>query len=267
MSYVVMPMMAQNMLVFQPEFGVSGDMILSSLIDLLRIDISPDSKFLGVLNDVAKKYEASAKVRPKKVKHEEVQGIVLEFEWEGSPAWNKTVKGIELRNHVEKYCDELQMEVGKDLALKTLDTIIEAESKVHDQPTDQVEFHELSSPRMIINLLGVGYIVENYIDTSWQFCSTPIALGMGKVKIIHGEFKIPPPVTAEILSKFEMKPNVHYHKGPFSGELATPTGVALMCNLVRHFFPASPIGPDKYGIGFGSKEYQAKQSYLRVLQS
>jgi uncharacterized protein (DUF111 family) len=159
------------------------------------------------------------------------------------------------------------MDIGKELALKTIDTIIEAEAKVHNQQSKDVEFFELSSPRLIVNSIGVGYIVENYIDTSWQFCTTPISLGMGKVKITHGEFKIPPPVTQEILNNFEFKPTVHYNKGPYSGELATPTGISLLCNLVKHFFPASPIGPDKFGIGFGSKSFQSKPSYLRVLQS
>ncbi|UCH89059.1 MAG: DUF111 family protein [Thermoplasmata archaeon] len=260
-------MMAQNMIVFQPEYGVSGDMILSSLIDLLRIDISPDSKFLKILNDIASGYESSAVVTPQKMKREEVQGLIMELQWDNSPEWSKSVKGAQLREQIGKACDSLNMNIGKDLALNTIDTIIEAEAKVHDQSPSEVKFFELSSPRMTINLIGVGYIVENYIDTSWQFCSTPIALGMGKVKIVHGEFKIPPPVTSEILTKFELKSNVHYHKGPYSGELATPSGIALMVNLVKHYFPASPIAPDKFGIGFGSKQFQSKQPYLRVLQS
>jgi uncharacterized protein (DUF111 family) len=262
-----MPMMAQNMIVFQPEYGVSGDMILSGLIDLLRIDVSPDSKFLNILNNVALQYEKTAVVRPKKIKQDEFSGHIINVEWDGGPEWPKSAKGVELKEHIEKYCNELGMSHGKELAVKTIDTIIEAEAKVHNKEPSEVMFHELSSPRLIINVVGVGFIVENYIDSSWQFCSTPIALGMGKIKIVHGEFKIPPPVTSEILSKFELKSNVHYHKGPYSGELATPTGIALLCNLVKHYFPASPIAPDKFGIGFGAKEFQSKQAYLRVLQS
>jgi uncharacterized protein (DUF111 family) len=255
------------MIVFQPEFGVSGDMMLSSLIDLLRIDTSPEGKFLTVLNNVAKGYDSSATIRPVKMKHEDISGLSMEFNWEGSPEWNKTRKGVDLKNHIEESCNGLGMELGKDLAVRTIDTILEAESKVHNVSPEKVEFNELSSPRLLINLIGVGYIVENYIDASWQFCSTPIALGMGKVKIVHGEFKIPPPVTSNILEKFELKSNVHYHKGPFSGELVTPSGIALLGNLVKHYFPASPIAQDKFGIGFGSKTFQSKHPYLRVLQS
>jgi len=267
MSDAVMPMMAQNIIVFQPEFGVSGDMILSSLIDLLRIDMSSDSKFLNLLNDVAKKYEPSATVKTQKVKQEDLQGVKLTIDWKGSPDWNVTRPSSEIRDILEELTDELEMGFGKELAQKTVDTIIEAEASVHNIPNNDVKFHELSSPRLLVNVIGVGYIIENYIDTSWHFCSTPISLGMGKVKISHGEFKIPPPVTLKILEKFEYKPAVHYNKGPYSGELATPTGIAILCNLVRHYFPASPIPRNKFGIGFGSKVFQSNQSYLRVLQS
>ena len=267
MSIVVMPMMAQNVIVFQPEFGVSGDMILSSLIDLLRIDVSPESDFVKILNNVASHYEPTAKVAPRKIKHEDVSGMLVEYFWEGSPDWPHTRRGMELRTHIEKCCTENNLDFGKQVALNAVDTIINAEAKVHDKSPEDVEFHELSSPRLVINLVGVGYIVENYIDTSWQFCSTPIALGMGKIKIAHGEFKIPPPVTEEILAKFEFKPTVHYHKGPYSGELATPSGIALLGSIVKHYFQASPIPPDKYGIGFGTKLFQSKQPFLRVFQS
>jgi uncharacterized protein (DUF111 family) len=260
-------MMAQNVIVFQPEFGVSGDMILGSLVDLLRIDIAQDSKFMTVLKKVATGYESTAEIKPRKVKYEDLQGIAMDLTWDNGPDWSRTAPAADIRNKIEEFCTELNMEFGKELALNSIDTIIEAEAKVHGQPEEKVEFHELSSPRLVVNLIGVGYIVENYIDSSWQFCSTPIHLGMGKIKIAHGEFKVPPPVTANILEKFEFKPSVHYNKGPYSGELATPSGVALLCNLVRHYFPASPIPVDKFGIGFGSRSFQSKQSYLRVLQS
>lgn len=262
-----MPMMAQNIIVFQPEYGVSGDMILSSLIDLLRIDVTAGSKFMTVIEGIAAGYDETVKIKPQKIKHEELHGIKLELTWDGGPEWNRTAKGVDIRKEISRCCDDLQMDFGKKLALNSIDTIIEAEAKVHGQLPENVEFHELSSPRILVNLIGVGYIVENYIDSSWQFCSTPISLGMGRIKISHGEFKIPPPVTEKILEKFNYKPAVHYNKGPFSGELATPSGVSLLGNLVHHYFPASPIPVDKYGVGFGSKVFQSKQSYLRVLQS
>ena len=127
MSNAVMPMMAQNVIVFQPEFGVSGDMILSSLIDLLRIDISPDSKFLKILNDIARKHEKTAVVKPEKVKSDELQGIKINVDWEGGPGWDKPTPGLEIRKIMEDITVELGMNHGKDLALNTIDTIIEAE--------------------------------------------------------------------------------------------------------------------------------------------
>lgn len=242
-------------------------MVLTSLIDLLRIDTSQDGKFIKILKDVASSYEDTAVIQTKKIKQDDLSGIKIEFDWDGYPEWSRMIKGVEIKEKMIEAGRSLEMNSGLELAMKTIDTIIEAEAKVHSIDPSEVKFYELSSPRLIVNLIGVGYIIENYIDSSWLFCSTPISIGMGKVKISHGEFKIPPPVTEEILQKFEYKPSVHYNKGPISGELATPTGIALLCNLVKYYFPASPIPVDKFGIGFGSKLFQSKQSYLKVLQS
>ncbi len=56
----------------------------------------------------------------------------------------------------------------------------------------------------------------------------PIAVGGGLIDASHGLLHSPAPATLEILS---MK-GLFFFGGPVMGELATPTGVAILSNLV-----------------------------------
>ena len=113
-----------------------------------------------------------------------------------------------------------------------LDVIVDAESKVHGVPADEIHFHELSHIDTIIDVLCVARAVAYFdIDT---VCCGPVPVGRGFVKTAHGMMPNPPPATTELLSGFKV---VFLDE---ELELTTPTGAAI----VRHYVKE----PDETGV-------------------
>jgi len=121
----------------------------------------------------------------------------------------------------------------------------------------------LGSADTLIDILGVAAAVEElgfFKDT--LIYSTPVAVGGGIFKFSHGAFSSPAPVTLEILRSkgFAMV------GGPVKAELATPTGVALLVNLVHEvvcFYPS--MVPVVVGYGAGSRDLKDVSNVLRIV--
>ena len=77
-------------------------------------------------------------------------------------------------------------------------------------------------------------------------CSSPPA-GSGTVKTSHGMLPVPVPVVLELARRFEIKLEVG-DQYP-TGELTTPTGLALISMLVDEF--GKPPFWDIAGVGIG----------------
>jgi uncharacterized protein (TIGR00299 family) protein len=90
--------------------------------------------------------------------------------------------------------------------------------------------------------------------------STHVAVGGGTFKFSHGIVSSPAPATLAILQS----KNFPFQGGPIEAELATPTGVSILVNLVEEvvsFYPA--MTPLKIGYGAGTKEFSQMPAVLR----
>jgi len=133
----------------------------------------------------------------------------------------------------------------------------EAEAKVHGQPIDAVELHEVGAIDAIVDvtaavaglrLLGVSDV---YVS--------PLPLGSGQVKGRHGLLPVPAPATLELLSRARA-PLATGENGP--GELLTPTGAAILTTLGRFERPAMRI--QSTGSGAGGRDPEGRPNILRV---
>ena len=91
--------------------------------------------------------------------------------------------------------------------------------------------------------------------------STPVAVGGGTFKISHGIVSSPAPSTLAILQSKSFP----FLGGPIEAELATPTGVSILVNLVdevNRFYP--PMAPLKIGYGAGTKDFEGLPAVLRL---
>jgi hypothetical protein len=92
--------------------------------------------------------------------------------------------------------------------------------------------------------------------------STPVAVGGGIISFSHGTMAAPAPAVLEIARQRSMP----IYGGPENVELATPTGISMLANLVHTFVDNYPLlVPEMVGLGAGKKELTSAPNILRVV--
>lgn len=131
----------------------------------------------------------------------------------------------------------------KDRAARIFSRLAEAESRVHNQPIDEIHFHEVGALDAIVDVCGAA-IGFDLLGIERFVCS-PLRVGTGMTEMAHGRFPIPPPAVAELL---EGKP---IYAGDIEGEFVTPTGAAIIAAVCEHFgtMPSMKIEASGYGAG------------------
>jgi pyridinium-3,5-bisthiocarboxylic acid mononucleotide nickel chelatase len=130
-----------------------------------------------------------------------------------------------------------------------------AEARIHAVDEDAVVFHELGGLDTIIDLVGVCAGVQLLgLD---RLSSAPVAQGTGTVATAHGPLPVPAPAVLELLRgvpTFGVDERV---------ELCTPTGAALLAELVDDWGPLPAMTVEGVGYGAGSREH-ARPNVLRL---
>ncbi len=135
----------------------------------------------------------------------------------------------------------------KQRSLALFKEVARAEGKIHGMSPDEVHFHEVGAIDSVIDMIGVCLALENLGIEKLTF--TPIPTGYGKVRIAHGLYPVPAPATAEILV------GVPLSSFTYQSELTTPTGAAFAKVLASDYQQAPSGEMEKIGYGAGTKEF------------
>ncbi len=132
-------------------------------------------------------------------------------------------------------------------ALAVFQLVAEAEGKVHGVPPEEVHFHEVGALDSIADIVAAASAFHQIApdDTG---CS-PIHVGCGTVRCAHGVLPVPAPATLELLK------GIPAYSDGVRGELATPTGVALLRHFCTGFSAMPPLVAEAVGHGAGSKDF------------
>ena len=228
--------------------GLSGDMLLSALLDLgMPKDILLNNlKALGLLKSFDLKINES--------KSYGFRGLKIAIEKHRNfPPKKKWIEIKEFINQLE--ADDL---VIKN-TLKVYNEIIESEALVHGCNIEDVHLHELSSIETFINIFGVC-LAFNYFKFNKVFCMPP-PIGFGHVKTAHGILSIPVPSVLEIAKRNKII--LSGSENLPEGELTTPTGIALISVFVDSFHRPKFFEINNMGIGLGNKDL-GKVNLVRV---
>jgi len=144
----------------------------------------------------------------------------------------------------------------KDDALAVFRRLAEAEAAVHGMAADQVEFHEVGSWDAIADVVGVCAALHDLRVTSLT-CG-PIAVGSGTVDAAHGRLPVPVPAVLEMARGWEVFAGSE-------GELATPTGLALLTTLCTGQESLPHLLVMATGIGAGGKDRPGRANIVRVV--
>ncbi len=220
--------------------GISGDMLLGAFYDLgvPKKVIEQPLIDLGLkdLYQLEFKESKSCSIRGIKVKVENNDCSPKKRTW-------RSIKKLILNGPLEDKLKKIIFEVFDSLAI--------AEGKVHGIKSEDVHFHEVGAIDSLVDIIGVCAAL-NYLNPKKVYCNEPM-LGKGFVQTEHGKLSVPPPAVIELIRQKNIK--VLSNRDSIEGELSTPTGIALLANLVDYLELPSKYSINSYGVGIGNLKF------------
>ena len=89
-------------------------------------------------------------------------------------------------------------EKTKKFAIGSIESLIEAESKIHGASLTSIHLHEASSIDTLIDILGVGIAIEDLGILNDEIACMPICVGGGTITFSHGTMTNPASAVLEI---------------------------------------------------------------------
>ena len=224
--------------------GVAGDMLLGALVDagadLARVAAAVDAVAPGTVRLSAHEVQRAGQ-RATKV---EVAPLV------------------ESPDH-RHWSDIREMLASADLAgpvrtraHEAFAALAAAEGRAHGIDPDRVHFHEVGAWDSIADVVGVCAALEDLGAASVS--AGPVALGSGSVRAAHGLIPVPVPAVEELALGWQVRSGG-------DGELATPTGMALVRALAERCEDLPDLVPDAIGVGAGTRDVEGRPNVVRVV--
>ena len=250
--------MAKIVIIDSQVAGISGDMLLSSLID-----VGANKKKVIDSIYACQNYFKGSKIRNVDFVKTSSYGIsCTKFLFDFTDSANSRI-GSAVYRAIAACSDSLNLSsVAKSFVLNSLKKIIQAESKIHGSSYTSVRLHEVSTIDTAADLIGTAVALDDLDLLSKKVYTTDVAVGNGLLEFSHGVVPNPGNAILEILSDRQ----ILLVPGKLDGELTTPTGAAMLVNLAsEHISQYPPITPEKIGNGGGQKEGKNVANILRLV--
>ncbi len=230
--------------------GISGNMVIGALIDHgLKTEVVID------VMEYYASYFGDIKVEIRKVRKSGISASFVDVECHD----NASIKYTELIEVLESIKHSAITPDIMKLSKNVFNTLAEAEACVHGTTIEEIHFHEVGAADAVADVIGAAYSFHKLGMDNQMVYGMPVALGGGRIKSIHGMLSVPAPATLEILK------NVPVFGGPVNQELTTPTGAALLVNMVDKFTNYYPLLTNKK-IGYGAGKMELTfPNVLRIL--
>ena len=224
--------------------GASGNMILGALL-ALGVDMEELKRNLGTL-------------------------AIAEFDLEVSQVDRSGIAAtyVEVKvphEHIHRHLGDINRIIDRSQLSDSIKArsksifrhLAEAESKVHGIDLDEVHFHEVGAMDAIVDVVGacIGFEMLG-IE---RFACSKIHVGSGFVKMAHGNFPVPPPAVAELLT------GIPVYSTEIEGELITPTGAAIISTLCDSYGVLPEMKVEVTSYGAGTREYTDFPNVVRLM--
>jgi len=145
----------------------------------------------------------------------------------------------------------------KKAAVAIFHRIAVAEGKIHGHAPEDVTFHEVGAVDSIVDIITAAIGLE-WLAVDEVHCS-PLFEGRGWINCAHGKFPLPAPATQEILR------DVPLRQIDEEMEFITPTGAAIVAEIVTRFGLQPAMRSLAVGYGLGTRETSPRPNLLRVI--
>ena len=246
--------------VIDPQIaGISGDMLLCSLIDLG----ANKTKIINGIKSVENFFSPSSikNIDFKKINKHGIESVELILEINNDIHERE---GIEIKKAILQCLQYLELsEKAKNFAKSCIDTLINSESKIHGIPVESVHFHEASSIDTLVDIVGITIAVDDLALLDEPIICMPISVGGGSVTFSHGTMSNPASAVLEILKNS----GLIIQGGLVKDELTTPTGACMLVNLSNSSSEIYPIMEiNSIGYGAGKKNFDSFSNVLKVVR-
>jgi uncharacterized protein (TIGR00299 family) protein len=146
----------------------------------------------------------------------------------------------------------------RESALAVFARLADAEGRVHGIAPDDVHFHEVGSWDAIADIVGVCAALAE-LDVN-RVTAGPVAVGSGRIRTAHGDLPVPVPAVLELARGWPVLAGGE-------GELATPTGMALLRTLADECGPIPSMQVTAVGIGAGGRDTPGRANVVRAVVS
>lgn len=144
----------------------------------------------------------------------------------------------------------------KERTSKIFHRLAEAEAKIHNKSKEEIHFHEVGAVDSIVDIVGAS--IGFHLLEIEEIYASPISLGRGFVKCVHGVMPVPAPATLELLS------GIPVHQTKINKELTTPTGAAIITTVAKQFGTMPDMIIEKVGYGAGQRDLEEHPNLLRI---
>lgn len=224
--------------------GISGDMLLASLLDA-GLNFSLFKKELSKLG------LDSYRIEKKKARRGSLSGtkfsVIVKKE-------HTSRKFSDIEDIIRK--SRLSKDIKKD-ALDIFRNLAAAEAKAHGTRWSTAHMHEVANIDSIVDVVGIAIALK--LLKIRKVYSSAVRLGKGRTRVSHGVIPIPAPATMNLLREAPVRfTNIRK-------ELVTPTGAAALRTLARGFGEMPKMKVLKVGYGAGARELKGQPNMLRAV--
>jgi hypothetical protein len=223
--------------------GLSGDMLISSLIDL-----GLDEKKL--FSELKKIDDIDFTLITKKTHKFDLEAthtsviIKDQIKW----TWNKFYDVIKKSKLNQKI---------KNQTINCFDILKQAEESAHNEKNPHL--HELGTSDTIVDVCGF-FIGLNLLGVS-EIYSSPIPVAPGFIQTSHGIHDTLAPATKKIVEEYNIP--LRYINDSSNIETVTPTGLSILASIAK-FKTHTAFTPEKFGMGAGTKDFDTFPNVLSV---
>jgi hypothetical protein len=145
----------------------------------------------------------------------------------------------------------------KSRSIAMFERVGHAEAAIHGKTLEEIHFHEVGALDSILDIVGAAVAIE-LLGITHITAAIPVD-GHGSIECAHGIFPVPAPATLKILADHPIK------QIDVASELITPTGAAILAELVSAFGPMGDATILKTGYGLGTRELPGRPNVLRLV--
>jgi pyridinium-3,5-bisthiocarboxylic acid mononucleotide nickel chelatase len=144
----------------------------------------------------------------------------------------------------------------REQARRVFGRLAEAEARVHGVTAGEVHFHEVGGWDSIADVVAACAALD-WLGVTSMSCSA-VALGSGRVAASHGDLPVPVPAVLEMSAGWRVLSGGQ-------GELATPTGMALLTALSQESCDLPAMSVHATGVGAGTADIPGHPNVVRVV--